>query len=125
VTFFIAEDGYDDVRVYYTGYVEFIPLTLHKVLTILSALASDKKALSSAPPTLGSSFASPKDLLVTSATVPIPNPAAKPPNDTMRAIRDEGTFLCLAVTLSCKYMKHITSIHDREMLIESLLSRYL
>jgi hypothetical protein len=92
---------------------------LHKVLTILSAFASDKKTLSSALPTLGSSFVSPKDLLVTSATVPIPNPAAKPPNDTMRAIRDEGTFLCLAVTLSCKNMKDINSFHEREMLIES------
>jgi hypothetical protein len=72
------------------------------VLTILSAFASDKKTLSSAFPTDGSSFVSPKDLLVTSAIVPIPSPAAKPPNDAMRAIRDDGTFLCLAVALSCK-----------------------
>ena len=94
-------------------YKNTVPLTLHRVLTILSAFASVKKTLSSAPPSLGSSFVSPKDLLVTSATVPTPSPAAKPPNDTIRAIRDDGTFLCLAVALSCKNIKDTDSLFPR------------
>jgi hypothetical protein len=109
---FAEEDGY--VAICHG----LIPLTLHKVLTILLAFASVKKTLSSALLTFGSSFVSPKDLLVTSAMVPIPNPAAKPPNDTIRAIRDEGTFLCLAIELSCKDMTYIDSIFLQNQMLK-------
>ena len=78
---------------------QLLPLTLHNVLTIRSALAGVMKALSKVLATeLESDI--PNVLLVSSATVPIPNPANRPPNDTTRAILDAGTALSLALSLN-------------------------
>lgn len=82
--------------------IVIIPLTLHKVSTILVALASVKNGFESNsddPSVLG--FARPSDLFVTSARAPKPRPAANPPYETSRLILVEGTFLCFEVSLNC------------------------
>jgi len=68
-----------------------------------SAFASFRNGLESRTETPPPELPSPSDRLVTSAKAPIPNPAARPPYETRRLIRDAGTFLSLDVAPSlCK-----------------------
>lgn len=79
--------------------MESSPRTLHKVLTILSAFAGVMKALSKVLATEVFSD-KPNVLLVISAIVPTPNPAANVPKETTRASLDDGTALSFAFSLN-------------------------
>jgi len=79
--------------------VYILPLTLHNVETILSALALVRNILSTVSPML-CSF-NPNVLRVYSAAVPRPRPIPKVPKLTILCNLVEGTFLSLAVGDSC------------------------
>lgn len=79
--------------------VSYLPLTLHKVSTILSALAGERNALAE------SSTCPVTDCIVFRAycaTVPTPRPAASEPNDIIRPIREDGTTRAFEFSLSCR-----------------------
>lgn len=74
-----------------------VPLTLHKVSTIRSMLAWVRNRL-----VWGEESPIPTILLVYSATVPKPKPAASVPKETILLTRDAGTVRCLADEVSLK-----------------------
>lgn len=79
-----------------SSYISSIPLTLHRVSTILSALAGDRNECE------GSSLplAACKVFRAYCATVPMPRPAASEPNENMRPMRDDGTTRALEFLLN-------------------------
>lgn len=85
-----------------------LPLTLHNVETILSALALVRNILSTASPILWSF--NPNVLRVYSAAVPSPRPIPKVPKLTILLNLVEGTSLSLAVGDSCNTNKIIVQI---------------
>lgn len=80
-----------------------LPLTLHRVSTMRSALAGDRKtfAESSVFPVMDC-----RVFLAYCATVPTPSPAASDPKDIILPIREEGTTRAFEFSLSCSKLTY-------------------
>lgn len=84
------------------------------MLTIRSALASDKNELESKVLSSFDDLVIPSARREASATVPTPKPAARLPKDIKRLKRVAGTALCLAVALNwvqTRNRKHLIIAH--------------
>lgn len=92
---------------------KYRPRTRQRVSTILSAFASVRMVLESKKELPFLVSESPNDRFVISVNVPIPSPAASPPNVTRRLILVAGTFLCLEVAESCWNLKYRTTTESQ------------